>query len=69
MLSLPENRGKLAFLGHIQQARFFKKVTPGDVLEMECMVTKRRGPVGIGQCRATVNGELAASAELTFSIG
>ncbi len=69
MLSLPENRGKLAFLGHIQQARFFKKVTPGDVLEMECVVTKRRGPVGVGQCRATVSGELAASAELTFSIG
>ena len=45
------------------------QVGPGDVLEMECVLTKRRGPVGIGECKATVNGELACTAELTFAIG
>ena len=68
-LSLPENRGKLALFGGVKNARFRRKVTPGDVLEMECVLTKRRGPVGIGECKATVNGELACTAELTFAIG
>ena len=53
----------------VKNARFRRKVTPGDVLEMECVLTKRRGPVGIGECKATVNGELACTAELTFAIG
>nr|WP_326126328.1 3-hydroxyacyl-ACP dehydratase FabZ [uncultured Oscillibacter sp.] len=69
ILSLPENRGKLAYLGRVRDARFKRQVAPGDVVEMECRLTKRRGPVGVGTCRATVNGQEAASAELTFAIG
>ena len=69
ILSLPENQGKLAFLGRVKDARFRRQVVPGDVVEMECRLTKRRGPVGVGECRATVNGEVAATAEITFAIG
>ena len=69
ILSLPENQGKIALFGGVKNARFRRKVIPGDVLEMECTLTKRRGPVGIGECKATVNGELACTAELTFAIG
>ncbi len=69
LLSLPENRGKLAFLGRIRDARFLKKVVPGDVLEMECAITGQRGAVGVGECRATVNGETVATAGITFAIG
>jgi 3-hydroxyacyl-[acyl-carrier-protein] dehydratase len=36
---------------------------------MECTLTKQRGPVGMGTCRATVNGEVAVTAEITFAIG
>lgn len=68
ILSLPENRGKIALFGGVKNARFRRKVVPGDVLEMECVLTKRRGPVGIGECKATVNGQLACTAELTFAI-
>lgn len=68
ILSLPENRGKIALFGGVKSARFKRQVTPGDVLEMECVLTKRRGPVGIGECRATVNGEVACTAELTFAV-
>lgn len=68
ILSLPENRGKIALFGGVKNARFKRKVIPGDVLEMECVLTKRRGPVGIGTCRATVNGEIACTAELTFAV-
>ena len=69
ILALPENQGKLAFLGRVRDARFKRQVVPGDVLVMECVLTKRRGPVGVGTCRAMVNGQEAASAELTFAIG
>jgi 3-hydroxyacyl-[acyl-carrier-protein] dehydratase len=69
ILALPENRGKLAFLGRVREARFKRQVVPGDVVEMECMLTKQRGLIGVGVCKATVNGEEAVSAELTFAIG
>ena len=68
ILSLPENKGKIALFGGVKNARFRRKVVPGDVLEMECVLTKRRGPVGIGECKAVVNGQVACTAELTFAI-
>ena len=69
ILALPENQGKLAFLGRVHDARFKRQVVPGDVVEMECVLTRQRGPVGVGTCRATVNGEVAVTAEITFAIG
>ena len=69
VLSLPEMRGKTAYFGGVKNARFKKKVTPGDRLEMICTLVKRRGPVGIGQATATVDGEVVCTAELTFAIG
>ena len=69
VLSLPENRGKTAFFGGVKNARFKQKVIPGDVLEMECKVLKQRGPLGIGEAVAYVDGKVAAKAELTFAIG
>lgn len=69
ILTVPENKGKLAFFGGIKNARFRQKVIPGDVLEMTCTLTKQRGPVGIGEAKATVNGKVVCSAELTFAVG
>ena len=34
LLSMPENKGKLALFGGIKNARFRRQVTPGDVLEI-----------------------------------
>ena len=68
ILSPPENRGKIALFGGVKQARFKRKVIPGDVLELECTLTKRRGPVGYGACTAKVNGEVACAAELLFAV-
>lgn len=67
-LSLPENRGKLAVFGGIKNARFKRQVVPGDVLELECRMIRQRGPVGVGEARASVNGQTAAVAELTFAL-
>lgn len=69
ILTLPEYAGKTAYFGGIKNARFKHKVTPGDVVTLECKLIKRRGPVGIGQATASVDGKIAATAELTFAIG
>ena len=68
VLSMPEHKGKIGFLGAIKNARFRRQVTPGDVLEIECTLTKQKGPVGIGEAKATVDGQVAATAELTFAL-
>ena len=69
ILSLPENKGKLAFFGGIKNCRFKRQVVPGDVLELSCEITDRRGNIGFGKAVAKVDGELAVQAELTFAIG
>ena len=68
ILAEEENRGKIAFFGGINKARFKKQVVPGDMLELSCEIISRKGPVGIGKAVATVNGKVAASAELTFAV-
>ncbi|MDD6797948.1 MAG: 3-hydroxyacyl-ACP dehydratase FabZ [Bacteroides sp.] len=69
ILSLEENKGKTAYFGGINSARFKRKVVPGDTLKMECEIIKRKGPLGIGKATAWVDGEIALTAELTFMIG
>lgn len=69
ILSEEENKGKVAYFGAINNAKFKNKVVPGDKLKLECHIIKRKGPVGIGSAKATVDGKLAVSAELTFMIG
>ena len=69
ILSLPENKGKLAFFGGIKNARFKKQVRPGDVLELSCELIERRGPIGFGKAVAQVDGKVAAQGELTFAVG
>ena len=68
LLSMPENQGKLAFFGGIDSVRFKRQVRPGETLRLECVITKRRGPIGFGQAKATVDGDLACSGELMFAI-
>ena len=69
ILSLPENKGKLAFFGGIKNARFKKQVRPGDVLELSCELIERRGPIGFGKAVAKVDGKVAAQGELPFAVG
>ena len=68
VLSLPENRGKLALFAGIDEVRFKRIVRPGDLLDLECEVETVRGPVGKGKVRASVAGELAVRGTLTFAV-
>jgi len=69
MLSLDANKGKTAYFGSINKARFKEKVRPGDKLCLETTITKTKGPMGVGDAAATVDGKTVATAELTFMIG
>ena len=69
ILSVEENKGKVAYFGAINSAKFKRKVVLGDKLKLECEIIKQKGPVGIGEATASVDGKVAVSAELTFMIG
>ena len=62
------SEGRLALFGGIKNARFKRQVRPGDVLELSCQLTARKGPVGFGTAEARVEGKLACKAELTFAL-
>ena len=67
-LSMPENQGKIAFFAGIDKAKFRRQVLPGDTLRLEVEMLRVRGNFGMGKGTATVGGERAASAEITFAL-
>lgn len=69
LLSLEQFRGKTAYFGGIDKAKFRKKVTPGDTLMLEVELLKVKASAGIGKGVARVDGKKVAEAELTFMIG
>lgn len=69
ILSAPQWKGRTAYFAGIDKAKFRQKVVPGDVLLLETVIVRTKGPLGVGRAVATVNGKKAAEAELTFAIG
>ncbi|MFW5646256.1 MAG: 3-hydroxyacyl-[acyl-carrier-protein] dehydratase FabZ, partial [Acetivibrio ethanolgignens] len=69
ILSQAEKKGKIAYFGGIEKCRFRGKVVPGDKLRLETRIIREKGPVGVGEAIASVDGRTVASAELTFMIG
>ena len=68
ILSMQENKGKNALFGGIDKLRFKKQVVLGDTLKLEVKIRKKKGPIGIGEAVASVDGKIAAKGELTFAI-
>ena len=68
MLNSEENKGKLALFAGIDKARFKRQVVPGDVLEMRVELIRQKGPIGVGNAKAYVDGKLVCQAELTFAV-
>lgn len=69
ILSCEENKGKTAYFGAINKCKFKGKVVPGDKLRLETKIIKRKGPLGVGEAVASVEGKVVAQAELTFMVG
>lgn len=68
-LSLPENKGRIAYFGGIDKAKFRGKAVPGDTLTLEVEVVRSRGPVAVCKAVATVDGRKIVTAELTSMLG
>ena len=57
-----------ASLRGVDKAKFRRQVVPGDRLELEITMGRRRGPLARAAACATVDGQLVAEAELILSI-
>jgi len=68
MLSLPENKGKLALFAGIDEVRFKRPVTPGDTLRLEVEILTLRRGIGKGNGTITVDGQVVCSGVLTFAL-
>ena len=69
LLSLERFKGKIAYFGAINNAKFRGMVKPGDTLRIEVEITKIRKSAGIGMGIAYVDNRKVAEGELTFMIG
>jgi len=68
ILTMEENKAKMVYFGGINKARFKRKVIPGDCLKLSTEIIKKKGPFGLGNAKASVNGQLAVEAQLIFAI-
>ena len=66
VLSFPENRGKMVLFGGIDECRFRRVVVPGDQLRLEITIEKLGRFSGRARAVATVEGEVACEATLSF---
>ena len=69
VLSQEEFKGKLAFLGAVDKAKFRRQVVPGDELRLEVEIINLKRNAGIGKGTAYVGDKKACEAEITFIIG
>jgi 3-hydroxyacyl-[acyl-carrier-protein] dehydratase len=70
-LDLPpeEMARKITYLMGIDNARFRRKVVPGDRLELEVEVVRHKGPVWKTKGTARVDGQVAAEADYLAMLG
>ena len=69
ILSVPENKGKIAYFGGIDKCKFKGKVVRGGKVKVETRIIKNKGPIGVGEAIASVDGKVVVKAELTFAVG
>ena len=68
LLSKEENKGKIGLFAGINKARFKRQVIPGDVLKLEADVTRERMGIAFVNAVASVDGEVALTAEMMFAV-
>lgn len=63
-LADPAHAGKIPFFGGVDKVKFRRQVVPGETLDLSVEFTRLSARGGRGVGRATVDGEVACSAEL-----
>ncbi len=69
LLGMDENRGKIAYLVGIDNAKIRQRVVPGDQLVIETQIMKMRKRIGKVKSTIRVEDQIVAEANLLFSIG
>ena len=64
LLCLPEYKGKLALFAGLDNVKFKNIVRPGDRLDMEIRLVKVKGPFGVSEGKAYVDGKLCVEATM-----
>lgn len=68
LLTVAENKSLLAMFAGVDGLRFRRPVLPGDQLRIEAELLRAKGRIGKARAVATVDGEVAAEAELMFAL-
>lgn len=68
LLMTPTLKGLVPVIGAIDGVKFKRMVVPGDQLIIDVEILWLRGTIGRTKGTATVDGELAASMEMTFKL-
>ncbi|MBR6880201.1 MAG: 3-hydroxyacyl-ACP dehydratase FabZ [Clostridiales bacterium] len=68
ILSQESFKGKIAVFAGIDNCKFKRQIIPGDTVRLETKITAVRGPMGIGEAVATVDGQVAVQCTLKFAI-
>lgn len=68
LMSIEENKGKLAVFAGIDNVRFKKQVVPGDTLRMEVEIISMRRGIGKGEAIAYVGDKVAVKGTLMFGL-
>ncbi len=61
-------KGLVPIIGNVDEVKFRRQVIPGDQLRTRVELLWMRSSIGRIKCEATVDGETAASMELTFKL-
>jgi 3-hydroxyacyl-[acyl-carrier-protein] dehydratase len=69
ILSMEAHRGKIAYFGGINNAKFREKVVPGDILTLEVSLDRLRSRAGTGTGTARLGDKIACRCEILFAIG
>ncbi len=67
-LAMPTLKGMIPLIGAIDEVKFKRPVVPGDQLIIDVEVLWMRGTVGKIHAVATVDGDVAASMDMTFKL-
>ena len=68
ILSQEDFKGKIAVFAGIDNCKFKRQIVPGDTVRLETKITQVRGPIGVGEAEATVDGKTAVKCTLKFAI-
>ena len=68
LLTSPTLSGRIPLIGAIEGVKFKRPVVPGDQLITDCEILWVKAGIGKMKSSASVEGEIAASMEMTFKL-